>query len=195
MIPTVTMILMKQNPISMYYRGRVQRSWEDRGFKIQYYDAITPDKLKDCSGLTFGTKLTGRGAPREFTETEKSVWYSHYYLWMHAANKDRPIIVIEHDAFLAIPIPQKHLTLKNQDYNIVTYCHNKKGGEISDTPCGAYLINNKIAEKMIKDLSDTVINCNCDGFLMEYIKKFGESYPLYCRQIQENNVGTTIDHG
>ena len=38
--PEVWMIQIPDNPISMYYRGRVEASWE--GYNLKYFDAITP---------------------------------------------------------------------------------------------------------------------------------------------------------
>lgn len=64
--PEVWMIQIPDNPISMYYRGRVEASWE--GYNLKYFDAITPKTMGTMQYLQFGKK---RGTI-EFTPTEKS---------------------------------------------------------------------------------------------------------------------------
>ena len=95
MRPEVWMIQIKDNPISMYYRGRVETSWKD--YDLRFYDAVTPATMQEEDFNHFLNFDKKRGTI-EFSETEKAVWYSHVNLWVKARRK--PIMIIEHDALL-----------------------------------------------------------------------------------------------
>ena len=89
----VRMIRVKGNPVSEAYANYCSKSWS--GFDFRFYDAVTPDTLQDQKGLTFGTKNG-----RELTPTEKACFYSQYNLWKKCAIENKPILVLEHDAYL-----------------------------------------------------------------------------------------------
>ena len=72
----IYMIAMKGHPISDMYMRKVQSSWDKLDTEFQVYDAITPKDLTLKNKLTFGKK-----GKREFTASEKAVWYSHFELW------------------------------------------------------------------------------------------------------------------
>ena len=93
------MIRVKGNDISEAYAGHCSKSWT--GFNLRYWDAVTPNTLSQQSGLTFGKR--GNGA--ELTDTEKACFYSQYHLWKKCATEKKPILILEHDAWLQNSAP------------------------------------------------------------------------------------------
>ena len=189
--PTVYMIVIRDNPISMYFRGRVERSWIDRGFDIEYFDAITPETIPDQKNqLKFGEK-SGRRS-RQFSETEKAVWYSHCALWNIARRKQSPIIVAEHDALLLRPIdPSLFKNIK-----IMGLCHSLlDNGVMGTTAGGAYYLTRSVAEEMYTEAHNMTIRYNSDSLIHKKIDLHGEWRTHYCEQIREDSIGTTIKHG
>ena len=91
------MIRIKGNDISEKYAEYCSQSWA--GFNLRYFNAITPDKLSQQSGLTFGK----RGNGVELTDTEKACFYSQYHLWKKCFTEQKPILILEHDAWLKKP--------------------------------------------------------------------------------------------
>ena len=186
-LPQVFMIVMKDNPVSMYYRGRVEESWTRAGYKLEMFDAVTPETLhKQEPQFKFGIKKVGRGAPRELTDTEKAIWYSHRALWKLAASKRGPIIIIEHDAMLVEPIDPE---LFNRHKTISLCNANGKA-----TPGGAYFLNKEVGDALYKGCN-YVIDHNSDGLLYDVIQKYGIHKPEHCVQIVDKTIGKTIKHG
>lgn len=97
MIFKTRMIVIKDNPVSEAYARYCKQSWD--GFNLRYYDAVTPETLHLQSGLKFGK----RGNGRELTDTEKACLYSQYNLWKKCFIEKVPLLVLEHDAWLAEP--------------------------------------------------------------------------------------------
>lgn len=91
------MIRVKGNPTSEAYARYCARSWE--GFNLRFYDAVTPDTLKDQQGIRWGLRANGK----EPSPTEKSVYYSQYNLWKKCYVENVPILILEHDAWLEDP--------------------------------------------------------------------------------------------
>ena len=187
MRPEVWMIQIPDNPISMYYRGRVEQSWWDHGYHINYFNAVTPETMSKFKFLNFDKK---RGTI-EFTPTEKAVWYSHVEMWARA--RRRPILIIEHDAMLLKPIPDE---LFHQHQMIVfgkTY--NEEHGIYQKLPGLAYYLTPTIARKMVNGIKLTKkIQWNSDASIHKTCNDHGEWMIDYVMQIKNSNVGTTIDH-
>lgn len=179
--PEVWMIQIPDNPISMYYRGRVEASWE--GYNLKYFDAITPKTMGTMQYLQFGKK---RGTI-EFTPTEKAVWYSHVELWAKA--RKNPILIIEHDAMLVEPIPDDLWG----EHPMVCLGHT---GKIKiPLPGLAYYLTPTIASRMVRDVkSISSIKWNSDGTIHDYCKKNGAHITKHVLQIQNEFFGTTIEH-
>ena len=93
------MIRVKENSLSDQYAEHCSKSWND--FDLHYFNAITPNNLSQQSGLTFGKR--GNGA--ELTDTEKACFYSQYHLWKKCATEKKPILILEHDAWLQNSAP------------------------------------------------------------------------------------------
>jgi hypothetical protein len=194
-LPHVMMIVIPDNPISMYYRGRVESSWTDRGFNIEYYSAVTPETIKDQPRpLNFRIKdYPSPKRAREFTETEKAVWYSHRNIWGIIRRKKSPVIVIEHDTMLLKPIDPR---IFNR-VKAMGLCHSLLPDGTMGTTVGAgYYLTREAAEEFYRDTFDLRINFNSDNYIHKKIDKMGSHWRThYCQQIKDTTIGTTIRHG
>lgn len=194
-LPTVGMIYLKDNEVSEKYKTIVKTSWENAGYYIDYQQGITPNTFGDSKvNLKFGKKKSGRNKGKNFTDTEKAVWYSHVKMWGIAAKKLNPYLIIEHDVILLKPLEHYHI----EQHPILGVCHNgllsnkpKKGYRISAG--GAYLLKNNIAKKMIESLPDT-IETNSDAYIHNFIARYGAFKHECCTQLYIPEFGTTIDH-
>ena len=104
-LPELWMISMSDCEISQYYRKICQPTWEEKGFKVNHFEAMTPKDLNQFKDhLKFGKKRPTLSGSRpyeiDFSPTEKAVWYSHFVAWMTCIQLNQPIIIVEHDAFL-----------------------------------------------------------------------------------------------
>ena len=192
-LPQVFMILMSQNPVSMYYRGRVEESWRQRGFTLDFIEAVTPENMHKERRMNFRMKESGRNV-RAFTETEKCVWLSHRKAWKLASQKTGPIIIIEHDVELIKPIKS---TVFSDTCKMMGLCHIKRSnGQMATTAGGAYYITKRVARQMYDRSGTMRIVTNSDAYIHEKIDEHGAEWNVsYCQQILEPSIGTTIEHG
>lgn len=191
------MIAISDNPVSMYYAGATTDSWVRHGFEVQRWEAFTPKSLPFVKDLAFGIKKFGRGGPRDFTETEKAIWYSQYYLWKMVARKSNPAIIIEHDAYL-------HTAPDIQnwgDYEFVGFCESWTGRNI--TTAAAYWLTPNWAKKLLDGIEELFpkgkkrINMNVDAYIhtiMDNNPGKGVLKKGFSRQYQDAKLGTTIHH-
>jgi len=194
-LPTVGMICLESNTISQQYKKIVSPSWINANFNLEYKEGITPETFdKSLKALNFGLKAGGRNKGKEFTPTEKAVWYSHVNMWEIAARKQNPYIIIEHDVMLLKPI-EPHYINKNA---IMGLCHNSllsnnpnRGYRISAG--GAYMLTNDIAKKMLSELPKKITH-NSDAYIHSYIARYGEFRHEYSTQLYIPEIGLTIDH-
>lgn len=191
----VGMIHLPDDPISQTYKNLVSQSWINDGFEVSYYPGITPTDLETIENpLTFGLKASGRNKGNPLTDTEKSVWYSHRKMWDYAMKKANPLIIIEHDALLL-----KHLNISSiQRHPIVGICHcgllsknHERGYRISAG--GAYIITPRMARKMIAEIPEE-ITFNSDGFIHNYITRYGVFEHDSVTQLYLPEIGSTINH-
>lgn len=188
------MIVMPDNPVSMYYRGRVEASWTDRGFNIEYFNAVTPETMHKENQLNFGLKTRpSLRRAREFTDTEKAIWYSHRAIWDIARRKRSPIIVIEHDTFLVRPIDP--VIFKN--VKAMGLCHSLlRDGSIATTAGAGYFLTRDVANEMYHESGNMEINYNSDALIHAKIDENGGNWKIhFCQQVIINDIGTTIRHG
>lgn len=179
--PEVWMIQIPSNPRSMYYRGRVEESWN--GYDLKFFNAITPANPSKHKYLNFGKKRD----TIEFTDTEISVWYSHVELWAKARN--RPILIIEHDALLLKDIPDSLFS----EHKMICFGHTGKNKMA--LPGLAYYLTPEIATEMVKGVKNTdSITWNSDGSIHSYCQKHGTFEKEYVYQVQNRKIGTTIEH-
>jgi hypothetical protein len=193
--PRVGMIYLEGDHISEQYKAIVSQSWINGGFSVDYYRGVTPSTINDSTKeLKFGKKGSGRNRGRDFTETEKSIWYSHLMMWDIASRKANPFIIIEHDVLLLEHINQHDV----ERYSIMGLCHN---GLLSKNPHrgyrvsagGAYMLKNDIAKKMIDELPKE-ITTNSDAYIHNYITRYGAFKHSHSTQLYLPKLGTTIDH-
>lgn len=184
----VYMISMSDHPISVMYQRHVQKSW--KGYNLKQFEAITPKDLVYKNTLRFTTKTTGK--KREFTSTEKAVWYSHFELWCKCVNAG-PLIIIEHDSKLVKPLPDmskegyKFLSFIDRDYG-------PKGKHIA--PGSGYYITPPVAERLVANAVSKPIHMNSDGHLasiMNEAKQIKMNDFYYIEQINFDGLNT-IDH-
>jgi len=218
--PEVWMISMSDCEISQYYRKICQPTWEEKGFKVNHFEAVTPKDLNQFKDhLKFGKKRPTLSGSRpyeiDFSPTEKAVWYSHFIAWMNCIHLNRPIIVVEHDAFLEKKLEPEIFDEKTQ---FISFGH-KKDPTIDLKQamiCGAYYITPDLAKEVKESLEEYLVKenivANVDGYLHRFIDKkaklSGHKYdpyhhnksPVYqCMQdasfqFIDEKIGTTIKH-
>lgn len=105
----IFIIAIDNNKISQGYKNTAITSLRFNDYNPQIFSAITPDQLPFISGLKFG-KLNSNGSKRNFSETEKSTFYSHYLLWLKCIEINKPIIILEHDSILTKAIDNYNKT-------------------------------------------------------------------------------------
>jgi len=129
--PPVILIRIKGNSTSQKLARKTKKSWVDRGYKVEYFDAITPDDFDQYNYLDFGDEFLshhsktkrqhelvyryikwspikhpdGNWYKRKITPTEKAVYYSHLEVFKLISKRKIPHIVIEHDSFLEEDLP------------------------------------------------------------------------------------------
>lgn len=186
------MIKMTRNPISEMYSRICIESFNHFKHKVKTYEAVTPKDLYLKDELKFGKK-DSRKEIRDFTPTEKAVWYSHYELWKKCIKLNKPIIVVEHDSKLIRQLPQKidvkkgkFLSFIYRDWNNDNVKHLAPGSGYYITPLGAKILCKKALNNVIKE--------NSDGHLINnlYRPKPNEDY-YYIKQISIDGLNT-IDH-
>jgi hypothetical protein len=90
----IWMIRVKDDFKSETYAKYCAKSWTDAGFEVNFFDAVTPDTLHLGENLNFREK---------HKPAEKGCFISQYLLWKKCYEEDRPILVLEHDAYLENP--------------------------------------------------------------------------------------------
>lgn len=90
----IWMIRVKGNEISETYADICSKTWTDAGFEINFFDAVTPERVKDFPQVQW------KELPNE---VEKACLLSQYSLWKQCAETNRPTLVLEHDAYLKKP--------------------------------------------------------------------------------------------
>ena len=196
--PKVGMILLQGDPSAENYKDLVSQSWVNGGFEMEYHEAVTPKTMhiaQRLKKLKFGKKDGGRNKGKYLTPTEKAIWYSHMYMWSIAARKASPFIIIEHDVMLMAPIPLS--VLSTHPIVGLSHCgllpkHPERGYRVSAG--GAYYITNAIAKQMIDEVPEK-ITYNSDGFIHNYITRYGTWNHRHSTQIYIDKFGSTIDHG
>lgn len=189
----IWMIKMTYHPISEMYYRTVAPSWKKFGYKLKKFEAVTPKDLSYKNKLTFGIKDSIKGK-REFTPTEKAVWYSHFELWCKCLNTKKPLIIIEHDSKLLKPLPD----LSNEGYKFLSRINRdwKSKPVIDMAPGSGYYITPIVAERLISNAVSKKITINSDGHLVEYMN-FKRQLKMddyhYIEQISIDGLNT-IDH-
>jgi GR25 family glycosyltransferase involved in LPS biosynthesis len=155
-------------------------TWEEQGFVVNLFDAITPDKIKNLDiQLTFDQKYLNRrnNNLKPFTETEKAIWYSHTLLWEKCIRTNKPFIILEEDCLLIESFFQK-INVKA----LMCFCH--MANKIMLTPAAGYIILPSVAEDLYRHaLKHPRITYNVDS----YIKRCMHSVEHFSVQIKREN--------
>lgn len=181
-LPEVWMMSMSACEISQHYRNICQPTWEEKGFKVNHLEAITPKDLHHFKGhLKFGKKGPTASGSRpyeiDFSPTEKAVWYSHFYAWIKCMQENRPVIIAEHDAFLTKKLEPE---IFDEKVKFISLNHKMKVHwrdptiEFKEaTICGAYYITPDLAKELKEDVEEYItiknIIANVDGYLHGFI--------------------------
>lgn len=87
----VWMIQIPDNEVSQHYVNSVLPSWENHGFDVNMFNAVTPKTLKRH------IPIDSYHGHRALSDTLLGCWESHYSLWEKCYNEGKPITIIEHD--------------------------------------------------------------------------------------------------
>lgn len=120
--PKVIIIRNKGSRLSESLASRTAKSWNDRGYKTELFDAITPDDFEKYDYLDFGDGILahptsirnpehpwgpmstdytkGKVGLRHMSGGEKAVYYSHLEALKLVVKRDEPHFIVEHDGFL-----------------------------------------------------------------------------------------------
>lgn len=150
------------------------------------WEATIPETLPHGPLQFLKTKPTiGTPEPRNFTETEKAVWYSHLTLWKHIFNHCESAWIFEHDIDLS-----QIVLLPEYVKDIVTV----KGSGSLD----CYYLTKKGATILYHLAISSPIFFQVDGFVASMIRSRKYIKEMYfCPKLpvkQLTNFGTTIDH-
>lgn len=211
--PDVFMIAMSDHEVSKKYALVCNKSWTDHGFKVLHVEATTPKSLKgELSRFPYirfnDVKHTVGSKGKPFTDTEKSIFLSHFRCWLSCIAGNTPVIVAEHDAMCTgQPIE------KTYDHPLVVLCRTEKRknhlGEqyVLPLPAGAYYVTPLAASMLIFRALSKINTANVDSVIdwvlwrtwRPQIKRYDlyrEAVKPYCcaKQIVVDKWGTTIDH-
>lgn len=204
-LPTY-MIVVKGHKTSEGYADYVEPAWKAFGFKIQRFDAVTPDTLHKYDYLKFtriqSAKYNRLGIKKDHTPTERGIWYSHTELWWKCIEANEPIVVMEHDVIPVTP-SELYWNPHKEHYRVFD-----KGA------MGCYVITPRFAECMIEMLTTPLhgITDSGPGSLVDWMATHEEwakyravkglhvvvhrmsEYRNACTQVIDRRYGTVIDH-
>lgn len=186
----IYMISISDHPISTMYKRQVMESWKE--YEVNHFEAVTPKDLVYKNKLDFGTKKSG-SKKREFTSTEKAVWYSHFELWCKCLNTNTPVVVLEHDSKLIKPLPD----FKKDGYKFLSFMNRDWGkGGTHMAPGSGYYITPQVSHRLIANAVSNSITQNSDGHLAEQLN-WGRQQEMndfyYIEQVNIDGLNT-IDH-
>lgn len=208
--PDVWMISISDNPVSQYYRDICKPTWEEQGFDVIDFEAVTPETVEkeNMNELLFHNKIHKSGEETPFTPTEIAIWWSHFVLWHKCLIRKKPIIVAEHDAFVLKDLPNDLYRPSKLKFAFL--------GRVGRTlaPCTAYYLTPEFAFQLIQvrgrrwrdnragsNNESIGIYMNVDGYmLMEYLDQKRQKkmrvadYSKYVTQMHDDDMGTTIEH-
>lgn len=158
------MIVIEGDPISNYYFTYCKPSWEDYGFKVNIFKAETPSSIKNKNNIRFNKynssiKYAQHNLQVEITDTEKACWYSHYMLWCKCIEQNKPIMILEHDAFFYKP---ENFWINVVEYDLIFYDKAAMGSYLL-TPSGAntlirYVNKHTISTGVLAGIHDCYVN-------------------------------------
>ena len=190
------MIVIKGNEASEYYADYCIESWKKIGLDVKRFDAVTPETLKNVTGLSWNKYISSVKYDRanvkvEFTDTEKSCFYSHYMIWKKCIDKNEPVMVLEHDSYLETP---ENLWY-DSNYGIIFY---------DKAATGSYIIFPWFAKMVVEYLKKTKIKAGPYATIDSFAKKqnmrdkvvtvMHKKYKAASNQVMSDVYGNTIEH-
>ena len=199
--PEVKFIVITNNETSMWYYEKIIGTWEKYApsFKRSRISATVPDSIErhnQIVDLPFFRKAPMREMQiwRDFTPTEKAVWYSHARMWKQCLDNDQPYIIVEHDC-LADSLIDKN-KLAPFDMVVMSRRCNKPDGKPvwQAASAAAYYITPPIAKILLEKMPNPIVE-NVDGWIHSVCEQRGEFNLKLARQSRPNpKYGNTIDH-
>lgn len=183
------MIVIKDNLASTYYANYTKKSWESFGIKVNFFDAVTPQKLSKIKEINFSkysssSKYTSRKIKKIITDTEKACWYSHYLLWEKCYFSKEPLLILEHDAILIYP---ENLWF-DDSYGIIFF---------DAAAMGSYIITPKFAEELLISARTAKISLGPYGFISRFndvVNSSHKKFKVASDQVMSKKYGNTVDH-
>jgi GR25 family glycosyltransferase involved in LPS biosynthesis len=145
------MIIIPGNESSNYYANYCIPSWDDYGFRVEKFNAETPETICDRTDLKFARynrsqKYFAYKLQVEITQTERACWYSHYMLWKKCIDLDRPIMILEHDAYFYKP---ENFWIDLDNYELIFY---------DKAAMGCYIITPSAAKTLVNYVTNNIIS-------------------------------------
>lgn len=204
------MIRCSDDHISRYYSDICSKSWIDDGHEVEYVEGCTPETIgkPPYNDMEFGL-IARRREYKEFSESEKSVFYSHRKAFRTLAESGEPYgIIAEHDALLVQPIIGRIVANLNFAYlgHHLGETALSNEGEPKLLPCLSMYCKREWAEQIgYSPLWERKHNCNSDGIIRAIIdgiaKHEGNRSKMAIRRWNDRvqhfvteEMGTTIDH-
>lgn len=190
------MIVIKDNPASEFYANYCTKTWEAYGIEVKRFDAITPKDLinhDDIMWKEYSTqdKYKKRNLKVPISETEKACFTSHYSLWKKSAEINKPILVLEHDAYLETP---QNLWF-DEKFGMIYF---DKGA------MGSYVIMPWFAKLLMKVIKKNTVSCGPYGFIYgfarrhnlldKYVNDMHKLFTPASNQVMSKKYGNTIEH-
>jgi len=186
----VWMIGILHSEVSRMYMEYTMDSWSE--YNLNIFPAITPRDLHNYKSLQFYKTSLRR---RNFTDTEKAVWYSHYLLWKKCWKEKKPLIIIEHDSILRKDIGEVGRT---KLLSFLTDREPVKSDPIDNgnilSPGSGYVVFPDDIIQLINYSETKPIDSNVDGYVRNYIQsKYGWPKDFsYIEQIKIDNLSTIV---
>ena len=186
--PEINFIVVKDHEISEIQYNQSKRTWNRFAplFSVVRNDAIIPSTLNDAdrnTPLNFFRKAPNKEWQcwREFTETEKCIWYSHAAMWKKCIDEDKPIIVLEQDCVLLSDLNWKIFA----KWEMVCFSSYKEKA----WPANGYYIT-PTAAKFLLRVKDP-IDHNVDSWIDLVCKNIGE-YRFFAKHLSTVGNGVII---
>jgi hypothetical protein len=111
MTQPLTYIIADCDPHSAHYAvsqqnlARTQQQLDAHQWTYHVWPAVNGRAIGLADWESIGVKLLDRGAIVK-RPGARGCWHSHWGLWNHCVTIDRPIVVLEHDAYISAAWPQ-----------------------------------------------------------------------------------------
>jgi len=190
-------LVMEGHEISEKYFERLAKGIQEiENAELKRWKAVTPETLSQHSGLNFTKKwkTSGRWFRAPFTETEKSVWYSHLTFWEYVVETNEPAVLMEHD----VTLNGKQIYMIEELINYFPYFDFYQMG---GNALNAYYITPNYAKGILQTLKKDKLNIleNVDGYIHHFRILSSDEYvqnDLHTNFLFTNpNFGKTIEHG